>query len=213
MVISEREMTDAVYSEHLSPTSATKVSSDIDSHSISSSSLQLPSITSSMETSILTSTGGVPLPAVSVNTSSNTDIPSTVTTSAAAATAALLANSSLSSFRQLAELWHPHVYNSAAKRPTPFSIEDILQDRAEQGKSNLQSRLELYGAGISNMFNQLNFQNLRYGMSDSNPSAGLLPELTSALAQHMVASSVKLHQSYHHSELSEENETHNLSPE
>ncbi len=33
-------------------------------------------------------------------------------------------------FRQLVNIWHPHVYGSRPKSPTPFSIDDILNPRA-----------------------------------------------------------------------------------
>ena len=35
------------------------------------------------------------------------------------------------SFRQLVEMWHPHVYATPPKSPTPFSIDDILKRRPQ----------------------------------------------------------------------------------
>ena len=40
------------------------------------------------------------------------------------------------SFRQLVEMWHPHVYATPPKSPTPFSIDDILKRRPQTTSIN-----------------------------------------------------------------------------
>ena len=201
-------MTELVYSENSSSPS-TNGNGDHDTIATVSSSSPFTSIGSAVESGG-TLSSFLPLSTASTITSSKTNIP---TTNAVAAAAALLANPSLSSFRQLAELWHPHVYNSATKRPTPFSIEDILKENNREN-NNASNRLQLYGSGFQNMFNHLNMQNIPYGLNESNStSGGFLPELTSALAQHMVASSVHLQQGLSQTDSSEENDKSSLSPE
>ena len=203
-------MTELVCIENSSnPT--TTVNGDNDSSRTSElSSVPLISVEPAMETTKITPSLSSPLN-ISNITSSKIDIPATVPVSAAAAAAALLANHSLSSFRHLAELWHPHVYSSAAKKPTPFSIEDILKER-NRADNNAGNGFELYGSGINNVFNHLNLQNFPYGMNESNTPVGFLPELTNALAQHMVASSVQLHKSINQPDASEENDKNSISP-
>ena len=202
-------MTELVCTE-ISSNTTTKVNCDNDSSVGDLSSVPMISVETSMETT------KIPLSLSSSSnisniTSSKMSIPATVPVTAAAAAAALLANHSLSSFRQLAELWHPHVYSSTAKKPTPFSIEDILKER-NRVDNNTSNPFELYSTGINNVFNHLNIQNFPYGMHDSNTPVGFLPELTNALAQHMVASSVQLHKSINQPESSEENDNNSLSP-
>ena len=202
-------MTELVCAEN-SSTPSTAVNGDHDNSVADESSVPLTSVETSMETDnirrSLSTTSNM-----SNMTSSKMNIPSAVPVSAAAAAAALLATHSLSSFRQLAELWHPHVYNSAAKKPTPFSIEDILKE-SNRADTNNSNRLDLYGTGINNVFNHLNSQTFPYGINDSNTSVGFLPELTNALAQHMVASSVQLHKSLNQPDSSEENDNNSMSP-
>ena len=201
-------MTELVYSDNSSSPS-TNGNGDHDAIAAVSSSSPFTTIGSAIESSG-TISSFLPLSNASTITSSKTNNPST---NAVAAAAALLSNPSLSSFRQLAELWHPHVYNSATKRPTPFSIEDILKENNREN-NNSSNRLQLYGSGFQNMFNHLNVQNIPYGLNESNNSSvGFLPELTSALAQHMVASSVQLQQGLNQTDSSEENDKSSLSPE
>ena len=38
-------------------------------------------------------------------------------------------------FRQLVDMWHPHVYGTPPKSPTPFSIDDILK-RPQSASTN-----------------------------------------------------------------------------
>ena len=35
------------------------------------------------------------------------------------------------SYQKTSETWHPHVYANPPKKPTPFSIRDILQPQKE----------------------------------------------------------------------------------
>ena len=207
-------MTELVYAENSSSPS-TNLNDDHESMVVVTSSVPFTSLGSITETSGAVSSL-LPVSNVSLVTSSKISNPSTVSSNAVAAAAALLANPSLSSFRQLAELWHPHVYNSATKRPTPFSIEDILKENSHNRENNNSSsnRLQIYGSSFQNVFNHLNMQNMSYGINESNnTSAGFLPELTNALAQHMVASSVQLHQGLNQIDSSEENDKNSLSPE
>ena len=205
-------MTDLIYADN-SSSSSTNGTGEHDNMITVSSSLPFVSISSSIESSgtipsFLTSSN-----ATSISSSKTNNVSTSVSSNAVAAAAALLANPSLSSFRQLAELWHPHVYNSATKRPTPFSIEDILKENNREN-NNASNRLQLYGSGFQNMFNHLNMQTIPYGLNESNnTSVGFLPELTSALAQHMVASSVQRQQSHNATDSSEDNEKSSLSPE
>ena len=202
-------MTDLVYAEHSCTSSAT-VNGGNDNGTVVASSVSSLSIASKNETTMISPSVSPPSSA-SANSSSIISIPSTIAVSAAAAAAAILSNPSFSSFRQLAELWHPHVYNSAAKRPTPFSIEDILKERSQIGNNN-PTRLQFYDTGIHNVFNNLNIPNLSYGLNEPNTPVGILPELTNALAQHMVASSVQMQQSSDPADSFEGTDRNNASP-
>merc|ERR1719367_163610 len=108
-----------------------------------SSSMPFVSIGSSIESSGTIPSFLASSNASTISSSKANNISTSVSSNAVAAAAALLTNPSLSSFRQLAELWHPHVYNSATKRPTPFSIEDILKENNRE--NNIASnRPQLY---------------------------------------------------------------------
>ena len=203
-------MTEFVYAENSSPP-ITKVNGDPVTKAIVPSSLSLLSEAVTMNTTMLTPPCITPT-TISTNCSSKVSTPSPVPVSAAAAAAALLTNPSFSSFRQLAELWHPHAYNSATKRPTPFSIADILKER-NTIEQNTHSRPEHYSRNLHHVFSPLNIQNLPYRLSESTTSLGLLPELTNALAQHMVASNLQMHQPFLAIDSSEENEKQSISPE
>ena len=203
-------MTDLVYTEQSCTTSAT-VNGGNDNGAVVTSSMPSLSMANANETNMISPSVSPPS-TVSANSSSIIHIPSTIAVSAAAAAAAILTNPSFSSFRQLAELWHPHVYNSAAKMPTPFSIEDILKE-TNRVENNNPNYLQLYGTGVHNVFNHLNIPNLPYGINEPSTSVGLLPELTNALAQHMVASSVQMQQSSGRADSLEENDRRNTSPE
>ena len=54
--------------------------------------------------------------------------PSPMTSSVTSMTSMTSVTSSAAevSFRQLVDMWHPHVYRTPPKSPTPFSIDDIL---------------------------------------------------------------------------------------
>jgi hypothetical protein len=72
-------------------------------------------------------------------------------------TASKTASDSLQqSFRQMIDMWHPHVYGTRPKSPTPFSIDDILR------RPTLASEA-------------------------AHHLTRLFPDLTQALAHHMVA--------------------------
>jgi len=45
--------------------------------------------------------------------------------------ATILSRSILDSFHKLSDTWHPHVYARPPKQPTPFSINNILQQNIE----------------------------------------------------------------------------------
>lgn len=44
---------------------------------------------------------------------------------------------STTNFRELADMWHPHVYKEPPKSPTPFSIDDILKRPKEEADSHM----------------------------------------------------------------------------
>jgi hypothetical protein len=68
-------------------------------------------------------------------------------------------------FRSLPpEMWHPHVYGLPPKRPTPFSIDDILQSQQlQQQQQQQQQQLHL----------QLQQKNLLEGLSLLSGAGGL----------------------------------------
>jgi hypothetical protein len=40
----------------------------------------------------------------------------------------------LDPYHKLGEMWHPHVYGQPPKQPTPFSINNILQRKNDNGQ-------------------------------------------------------------------------------
>ena len=203
-------MTDLVCVEQSCNSSATMTGGNNTSDVVVSSAPSIP-LAPSDETSMVSPSVSPPSSASGSNSSCVINIPSTIAVSAAAAAAAILTNPSLSSFRQLAELWHPHVYNSAEKMPTPFSIEDILKER-KRDEANNSKPIPQYDNGIRNVFSHLNLPNLSYRIDEPSTSVGLLPELTNALAQHMVASSVQMQQSSRRGTPAETKDKCNTSP-
>ena len=69
-----------------------------------------------------------------------------------------------SSFRKMSEMWHPHVYAHPPKKPTPFSIDDILQQQQEQQQQQQQQQLQRQQQKQHLQF-QLQQKNLLDGLS------------------------------------------------
>lgn len=50
-------------------------------------------------------------------------------------------------------MWHPHVYGHPPERPTPFSIDDILQNRsAESQTRNLDQAFQIQTNNLMSFF-------------------------------------------------------------
>ena len=69
---------------------------------------------------------------MALDTPSSTPTSPIMTSSALTSMTSGVSATEMSSFRQLVEMWHPHVYATPPKSPTPFSIDDILKRRQPQ---------------------------------------------------------------------------------
>ena len=85
------------------------------------------------------------------------------------------------SFRQLVEMWHPHVYATPPKSPTPFSIDDILKRR--------QPQMTMTSSGIN--------PSVASEMADSLKK--LLPALQQPAGWAHLINNLLLQQQHHHS--------------